>query len=92
MPNSTIPMTWTNPPKDAPGHSHHIHAYGYDAATKTLALEFNSNHDRLTYHYPNVPPAKFAELEAAPSKGSWFYANKEAYLSTFSRMTKEQEA
>lgn len=79
---STIPLKLTP-------ESSQIRGYGYDEATKTLAIEFNSNHTKLTYHYP-VAPAKFAELDAAESKGSWFYANKK-HLAEFERMDKPQE-
>lgn len=72
---STIPMTWVNPPEGAPGHSSQIHAYGYDAATQQLAVEYHSNHDRMTYHYVRVPAETFAGLEAAESKGSFIYRN-----------------
>lgn len=73
--SSTIPLTWVNPPEGVAGHSSQIHAYGYDAATQQLAVEYHSNHERMTYHYLRVPQETFAGLEAAESKGSFIYRN-----------------
>mgnify|MGYP001181001013 FL=1 len=46
-----------------------LRSAGYDAATRTLELEFTS--DRI-YRYFNVPPDIFAALMSVPSKG-YFY-------------------
>jgi len=68
----TIPMQ--------PVESSQIKAMGYDAESKTLAIEFLGGG---LYHYANVEPDTFAEMMLAPSLGSYFYknikANKEKY-------------
>ena len=65
MPASTIPLQRIE--------SSQLHAIGYDPASQTLAIEFNSNHDKLTYEYPNCKPELYEALLAAESKGSFFY-------------------
>lgn len=50
-----------------PVTSSQIKAIGYDAASKTLAIEFNSG----LYHYSGVPAEKFDELMAAESKNAY---------------------
>lgn len=55
--------------------SSQIHSYAYVPDQNLLVLRFNSNAHRVAYGYPNVAPEKFAEFQAAESKGSWFYAN-----------------
>lgn len=42
---------------------------GYDPATKTLELEFNSGE---VYRYRDVSPAKAAAFAASHSKGQFF--------------------
>lgn len=69
MPRSTIPMTMTP-------DSSTIAGYGFDAASGTMVLQFNSSKGQKEYEYPDTDPAKFAELHAAESKGSWWYKNK----------------
>lgn len=55
--------------------SHQLAAYGFDPATNTLAITFNNkNGQSLPYHYP-CTPEKFAELQAAESKGKYFNQN-----------------
>jgi hypothetical protein len=49
-----------------------IHAVGYDAATRTLEVVFNSG---KTYQYYDVPPEEYEGLMAAGSKGSYMRAN-----------------
>lgn len=52
-----------------PCKSSNISAYGYDAASKTLAIKFSSG---LTYHYGKVEPDVFERLGKAKSVGSFF--------------------
>lgn len=47
--------------------SSQVKAHGYDAATKTLAVQFNSGH---TYHYHDVTASQYDELCKADSIGS----------------------
>lgn len=49
--------------------SSHIRAYGYDRATETLALSFESG----TYHYHPVPQQMYDDFKASESKGSFLY-------------------
>ena len=44
--------------------------HGYDPDTKTLAITFK--HGGTTYHYANVSPAQYAQMQTADSMGSWF--------------------
>ena len=86
MPASLIPLTLTP-------DSSQLHGYGYDSNSQTLALEFNSNWERVTYHYPAFPPEKFAEFAGAESKGSFFYKHiKKQYREdgSFERWFKEE--
>jgi hypothetical protein len=64
MPKSTIPLTPTP-------QSSQVMAYGYDAATKRLAVKFISNGARMTYEYTDITPEFVAELDAAESKGAF---------------------
>lgn len=52
--------------------SHKIAAVGYDAATKTLAVQFCSRGPCHFYHYPNVEPEVHEAFMAAESKGKFF--------------------
>lgn len=52
-----------------PCKSSNISAFGYDAASKTLAVQFGSGH---TYHYPGVGSEVFEKLGKAKSVGSFF--------------------
>lgn len=65
MPSSTIPRTPTP-------ESSQIDSYGYDAATKRLAVKFKSTQDKV-YEYTDVAPEVFAAMQAAESKGSFVY-------------------
>lgn len=56
--------------------SSQINGYGYDADTRTLAVEFKNGG---TYHYENVGPDMFAELNKAPSKGGFIYKHIKPY-------------
>lgn len=86
MPQSTIPLILTH-------DSSQLHGYGYDAASQTLAIEFKSNHQKLTYHYPNFSAESWAAFQAAESKGSFFYKHiKPAYPEGFVRMFKDEPA
>ena len=53
-------------------HSRKIAAIGYDAATKTLAVQFNSRGPAAFYHYPNVEPETHQAFMDAESKGGFF--------------------
>ena len=64
MPKSTIPITLTP-------QSSQVIGYGYDAATKRLAVKFKSNGARMTYEYTGVEPEFVADLDAAESKGAF---------------------
>lgn len=52
-----------------PVTSSQVKAIGYDQATKTLAIKFNSGG---VYHYDNVEPEKHTAFMAAESKGKFF--------------------
>lgn len=65
MPKCTIPMT--------PCESSQLCEFGYDAATKTLAIRFNGRSgEKTVYTYAEVPPEVFAGLQEAESKGKYF--------------------
>ncbi|WP_017758189.1 KTSC domain-containing protein [Pseudacidovorax intermedius] len=51
--------------------SNQIACIGYDASTKTLAVQFSRNLDHV-YHYPNVEPETHEAFMAAESKGKFF--------------------
>lgn len=68
MARSTIPMK--------PIDSNVLAAYGYDAATQTMALQFKSSGGTKDYEYPHTSPEAFAALDGAESKGSWWYKHK----------------
>jgi hypothetical protein len=54
--------------------SSQIAAIGYDPESQILAVQFiETGAEGRVYHYHGFPPEKFAELEAAESKGSFFY-------------------
>lgn len=58
-----------------PVESSQFKAYGYDADTQTLAIEFHSKSEDkpgAVYHYANVTPEAWAEFQAAESKGAHF--------------------
>jgi hypothetical protein len=62
--------------------SSNVASIGYDSATETLEVEFNSGG---IYQYYNIPQNIFDELLAAPSKGQFLNAYiKNAY--PFSRV------
>ena len=46
---------------------------GYDEATQQLAIQMHNSSD--TYLYKNVPPAVYADLMAADSKGAFYVKN-----------------
>ncbi len=48
-----------------------MNTIGYDEATKTLLIVFNSG---KTYEYADVPADVFAEFLDAESKGQFFHA------------------
>jgi len=53
-----------------PVESSQIARIGYDATTNTLAIEFARGG---LYHYDNVTPELYAKMQAAESKGSFFF-------------------
>lgn len=57
--------------------SSQISGFGYDAESRTLAVQFPGRGvtPGSTYHYANVPPEVFAEFQAAESKGTFFGKN-----------------
>jgi hypothetical protein len=55
--------------KRTPVKSSNLRSVGYDAATKTLEIEFNNGR---VYHYSNVPPHIYEGLMAAASHGTYF--------------------
>lgn len=52
--------------------SHKIAAIGYEAASKTLAVQFCTRGPSHFYHYPNVEPELHQAFMAAESKGRFF--------------------
>lgn len=52
-----------------PRDSSNIKATGYDAATKTLAVQFLNG---VVWHYADVPPLLAEHLHSALSIGSFF--------------------
>lgn len=61
-----------------PVESSNLKAIGYDAATKTVQVDFKTGRK---YHYQNVPQETFDEFAAAPSVGKHFAAHiKNAFL------------
>lgn len=56
-----------------PVESSQISHIGYDAATERLAIQFKKKYGPGTvYHYNNVKPELYAQLESAESIGSFF--------------------
>jgi len=62
-----------------PCQSSTIKAYGYDATSKVLAIQFISRGKTppppCVYHYPGIEPAFYQKLEEAESKGKFIIAN-----------------
>lgn len=58
-----------------PVESSQLAAIGYDPQSQTLAIQFKGRGDTPgpVYHYFDFEPERFAEFEAAESKGSFFY-------------------
>jgi hypothetical protein len=54
-----------------PGKGTSVTAYGYDAATRTLQVQFPSG----TYSYHDVSPVKADELGSAESTGKYLQAH-----------------
>lgn len=54
-----------------PVDSSQVKAVGYDAETKTLAVQFKHGVGAI-YHYPNVEPETHAAFMAAKSIGKFF--------------------
>lgn len=51
-----------------PCESSQVKSHGYDAATRTLAVEYKSGG---VYHYHDVPPATYDAMKEAKSVGSF---------------------
>ncbi len=60
-----------------PVESNQVGAIGYDAETKTLAVQFRRG-ARAIYHYAGVEPETFAAFKGAESIGGYFAANLKA--------------
>jgi hypothetical protein len=59
-----------------PVESSQIAAIGFDATTKTLAIQFKKKAGPgSVYHYDNVPADVYQAFVAAESKGRFFGAN-----------------
>jgi hypothetical protein len=54
-----------------PVKSSQVKAIGYDAETKTLAVQFTRGAGAI-YHYPNVEPDTHKAFVGAPSIGGYF--------------------
>lgn len=52
--------------------SSQVSGYGYDEASKTLAVKFKGGG---TYHYANVPPDLFEQMGKAESVGRFIHQN-----------------
>lgn len=55
-----------------PCESSQVKSHGYDAATKTLAVEFKSGG---IYHYHDVPAKTYDDMKAAKSVGKFIGAS-----------------
>lgn len=55
-----------------PVQSSMLAVHGYDASSRTLAVEFKGGG---TYHYTDVPPEVVADMLAAGSIGGFFAKN-----------------
>jgi hypothetical protein len=64
-----------------------LRGYGYDPASQTLAVEFQSNHEEATYHYLDVPPETAAAMEVAKSKTAFVMKNVKPHFQ-FERVPK----
>lgn len=60
-----------------PVDSHLLQAYGYDADSQTLAVQFPNRGDKPgdIYHYFDFPAEAWADFRAAESKGKFFGAH-----------------
>lgn len=60
----------------SPVKSSQIHGLGYDATTKTMAVQFKSKDGPGSiYHYANVSPEQFSTFQGAESIGKHFGAH-----------------
>lgn len=59
-----------------PVDSSMVSGVGYDADARTLHVRY---HNGRTYQHPNVPPAKWDALQAAPSKGKYLNLHIKPY-------------
>lgn len=55
-----------------PCESSQVKAHGYDAASRTLAVEFKNGG---LYHYEDVPPETYDAMKAADSVGKFIGAS-----------------
>ena len=67
-----------------PVQSSNLAAVGYDAATRTLRIEFHASgkSPSRTYQYEAVAPEEYKALLEAPSKGRDWQQRKSAYVAT----------
>lgn len=54
--------------------SSNLQALGYDPATQVLRVQFKGAGDKAgkVFEYAGVPPKTYADMQAAPSAGSFF--------------------
>lgn len=62
-----------------PVDSSNLSAIGYDAATRTLRIEFKGGKSPRTYDYHDVPAETYAALQDAPSKGGFWASHKHGF-------------
>lgn len=71
----TEPAAFSDKPRPkialTPVESSQVRAIGYDAATKTLAVQFTRGAGAI-YHYPNVEPETHESFLKAESIGTFF--------------------
>lgn len=72
------PQAYSDKPRQAitltPVDSSQVNAVGYDAQTKTLAVQFKHGAQAI-YHYPGVEPETHAAFVGAESPGKFFRDN-----------------
>jgi hypothetical protein len=87
------PQAYSDKPRPAiplvPVDSSQVDRVGYDAESKTLAVQFKHG-AKAIYHYPNVEPETHAAFMAAESKGVFFREHIKAL--PFEKFAAEPEA
>lgn len=82
MPTCTIPLKACE--------SSQIAAYGFDPATKTLAIHFRGG--KKVYEYPDTEPEDFAKFDESDSKGRYFGQHIKGRAFTFADLPEAEEA